>query len=145
VVLFILKASSAERKKIKAYKFIWSMLDVWHIKKYEYFCKGIPIGLDLLTELYMCVCIYIYINIIANTLLYDNNILIYIWFYIIYCGKPTPRWRRFPVAVVINNTTVQASIRIWHQPLLSGCMQIGCRQTDQSQGATEPSPVLGCI
>ena len=53
--------------------------------------------------------------------------------------------RRFPVAVVINNTTVQASILIWHQPLPSGCMQIGCRQTDQSQGATEPSPVLGCI
>jgi hypothetical protein len=58
------------------------------------------------------------------------------------CGKPTPRWRRFPVAVVIN-TTVQASIRIWRQPLPSGCMQIGCQETDQSQGATEPSPVLG--
>jgi hypothetical protein len=61
------------------------------------------------------------------------------------CGKPTPRWRQFLFAVVINNTTVQASIRICRQPLLSGCMQIGCQQTNQSQGATEPSPVLGCI
>ena len=51
----------------------------------------------------------------------------------------------FPVAVVINNTTVQATIQIWRQPLPSGCMQIGCWQTDQSQGATEPFLVLGCI
>lgn len=38
--------------------------------------------------------------------------------------------------ISVNNTTEQVLAQIWHQPLLSGCMQMKCWQANQSQEDT---------